>query len=115
MHMRSCTFWLLFAVLMHSAFTGLMARPVLAQDASVAVDPDHAAKRTKGLELFKSKVRGTLKQHCVSCHGENSTEGKLDLATQAGMLTNCHQPRSRRFWNGLIWVLPTLNRWFLKK
>ncbi len=86
MHMRSCTFWLLFVVLMLAAVAGPGTRSVLAQDVTVAVDPDHAAKRTKGLELFKTKVRGTLKQHCVSCHGEDSTEGKLDLATQAGLL-----------------------------
>lgn len=53
---------------------------------TAAVDPDHAAKRTQGVALFKTDVRKILKQKCVGCHGENSTEGKLDLATQEGLL-----------------------------
>ena len=51
-----------------------------------SVDPDHAAKRTQGLALFKTDVRKILKQKCVGCHGEDATEGKLDLATQEGLL-----------------------------
>jgi mono/diheme cytochrome c family protein len=50
------------------------------------VDPEHAAKRMKGLEVFRSDVRKVLKDKCVSCHGGDSTEGKLDLATQEGLL-----------------------------
>ncbi len=57
-----------------------------ADDTSVAVDPDHAAKRTKGLAIFKTDVRDLLKQNCISCHGGDATEGKLDLATQEGLL-----------------------------
>ena len=53
---------------------------------STGVDPDHAAKRTKGLELFKSSVRTTLKEKCLTCHGGDHTEGKLDLATQEELL-----------------------------
>ncbi|WP_373652508.1 PSD1 and planctomycete cytochrome C domain-containing protein [Schlesneria sp. DSM 10557] len=62
------------------------AAPVLGQEPSVAVDPDHAAKRTKGLALFQAEVRSILKQNCVSCHGEHETAGKLDLVTQEGLL-----------------------------
>ena len=57
----------------------------LAQPAA-ETDPDHAAKRTKGLELFRADVRKTLKDKCVACHGGDATEGKLDLATQEGLL-----------------------------
>ena len=59
---------------------------VCAQEGGTAVDPDHAAKRTQGLVLFKEQVRLILKQKCVSCHGEDSTEGKLDLSSQEGLL-----------------------------
>lgn len=61
------------------------AMTVLAAPAAT-VDPDHAAKRTKGLALFRAQVREVLKQKCVQCHGQDATEGKLDLATQEGLL-----------------------------
>lgn len=65
----------------------ILSHQLLAQQAAGPdVDPDHAAKRTAGLTLFKSQVREILKQKCVSCHGETSTEGKLDLVTQEGLL-----------------------------
>jgi len=50
------------------------------------VDPDHAAKRTKGLALFRAEIRDLLKQKCVACHGGDATEGKLNLVTQEGLL-----------------------------
>ena len=53
---------------------------------AAAVDPDHAAKRIQGLEVFKAEVRAILKAKCVDCHGGDATEGKLDLATQEGLL-----------------------------
>ena len=53
---------------------------------AAAVDPDHAAKRKLGLEVFKTDVRAILKDKCVTCHGGDATEGKLDLATQEGLL-----------------------------
>ncbi|MDB5342291.1 MAG: hypothetical protein JWP89_668 [Schlesneria sp.] len=49
-------------------------------------DAEHAAKRTKGLDVFRTDVRKTLKDKCIACHGGDSTEGKLDLATQEGLL-----------------------------
>lgn len=54
--------------------------------ADTAVDPQHAAKRTKGLALFKNRVRTILKENCVHCHGGDTTEAKLDLATQESVL-----------------------------
>ena len=59
---------------------------VSGQEAGTTIDPDHAAKRTKGLALFRTQVSTILKQNCVSCHGEHETEGKLDLVTQEGLL-----------------------------
>ena len=56
------------------------------EDSTANVDPDHAAKRTKGLVLFRTKVREILKQKCVQCHGGATVEGKLDLVTQEGLL-----------------------------
>jgi mono/diheme cytochrome c family protein len=57
-----------------------------AQQSGTDTDPEHAAKRTKGLEVFRAEVRKTLKDKCVACHGGDSTEGKLDMATQEGLL-----------------------------
>jgi len=39
---------------------------------AATVDPEHAAKRTKGLEIFRTDVRKILKDKCVSCHGRNT-------------------------------------------
>ena len=60
--------------------------PALAQPTDSANDPEHAAKRTKGLELFRSQVRKVLTEKCLACHGGDAFEGKLDLATQEGLL-----------------------------
>lgn len=73
----------LFTVALVCQFPAISA----AQQASDnAVDPDHAAKRTKGLALFKTGVRTVLKENCVHCHGGDTTEAKLDLATQESLL-----------------------------
>jgi mono/diheme cytochrome c family protein len=58
----------------------------MGQADNLAIDPDHAAKRTKGLEIFKSQIRDLVKQKCVHCHSGEATEGKLDLGTQQGLL-----------------------------
>ncbi len=74
-------------VLSCSAFLGRTFLDAADQAGAVAaVDPDHAAKRKLGLEVFQSDVRAILKDKCVSCHGGDATEGKLDLATQEGLL-----------------------------
>lgn len=57
-----------------------------AADEGAVVDADHAAQRAKGMKLFQSQVRDLLIQRCLSCHGGDSAEGKLDLTTQAGLL-----------------------------
>ncbi len=48
--------------------------------------PDHAQRMARGLELFKSQVRGLLAAHCLKCHGGKKTEGEFDLATREGLL-----------------------------
>ena len=51
------------------------------------VDPDHAAKMAKGLDLFKQHVRPMLVTQCVKCHGGRDVlDGDLDLADRAGLL-----------------------------
>ncbi len=55
-------------------------------DVAAAVSDKHAADMAKGLALFKSDVRGVLKQHCVKCHGGEKIRGDLDLTTRQGLL-----------------------------
>jgi mono/diheme cytochrome c family protein len=50
------------------------------------VDPDHAAKMTRGLEVFKKQVRAILADRCLKCHGGKRTEGEFDLVDRASML-----------------------------
>ena len=38
------------------------------------LDPDHAAKMAKGLDLFKSKVKPLLEGKCLRCHGGETVE-----------------------------------------
>ena len=65
---------------------GLVVLSRGAIQAADSIDAEHAAKRTQGLELFRTDVRKILKDKCVSCHGGDSSEGKLDLVTQEGLL-----------------------------
>jgi hypothetical protein len=57
-----------------------------AEEAEANIDPDHAAKRTRGLALFRAEIRELLTNKCVDCHGKNATEGKLDVVTREGLL-----------------------------
>ena len=57
-----------------------------AQQGKDAVDPDHAAKMARGLEVFKTHVRPVLVKSCVRCHGGKDTEGEFDLSDRAGLL-----------------------------
>lgn len=59
---------------------------VHAGEAVKTVPVDHAAKMEKGLELFKSEVRGILKGHCIKCHGGEITKGEFDLTTREGLI-----------------------------
>lgn len=79
--LHSSGFWALTCVLL--ALTAFAADD---GNNSNSIDPDHAAKRTKGLELFRTDVRDILKQQCLSCHAGDTIEGKLNLATHEGLL-----------------------------
>jgi hypothetical protein len=59
----------------------LLASPLLAQVPAplTAVDADHAARMTKGLELFKTEVRPLLVDKCLKCHGGKRVESEFDL------------------------------------
>ena len=50
------------------------------------VDPDHAAKMAKGLELFKTSVKPILMEQCVRCHGGKKTESEFDLTDRESLL-----------------------------
>jgi cytochrome c553 len=43
------------------------------------VDADHAAKMTRGQDLFKKHVRPLLLQKCFKCHGGKTVESEFDL------------------------------------
>jgi mono/diheme cytochrome c family protein len=50
------------------------------------VDPDHAAKMARGLEVFKQGVRPVLEQRCAKCHSGETVKSKLDLSDRDGLL-----------------------------
>lgn len=50
------------------------------------VPPDHPEQMKKGLELFKSKVRPILVQHCLDCHGGKKTRGNFDLSDRKPLI-----------------------------
>lgn len=41
---------------------------------------------TRGLELYRRRVRGILQAQCVKCHSGNRLEGDLDLSSRATLL-----------------------------
>jgi mono/diheme cytochrome c family protein len=51
-----------------------------------ALDPDHAEKMARGLEVFRDRVRGLLKTHCVKCHGGERIESEFDLTDRERLL-----------------------------
>ncbi len=55
-------------------------------DASLAVEPEHAAKMTASQNLFRETVGTILKEHCVECHGGEKTKSGLDLVTRDALL-----------------------------
>src|SRR5688572_26029454 len=54
--------------------------------AADTLPPDHAARMTKGLELFQNEVGPLLKEHCLKCHGGEKTKSDFDLATREDLL-----------------------------
>ncbi len=55
-------------------------------NSGAAVDPDHARKMARGMQLFKSTVRPLLVNHCLECHGGETVESEFDLSTRKGLL-----------------------------
>src|SRR5262245_3297711 len=53
---------------------------------SGAVASDHAAKMSRGLEVFKNHIQPILVKSCVRCHGGKKIEGELDLTERDGLL-----------------------------
>jgi cytochrome c553 len=68
-----------------AVFFALLVVPVAATP-QAKVDPDHAAKMTKGTELFKTSVRGILQAKCVKCHSGDRVEGEFDMGTREALL-----------------------------
>ena len=54
--------------------------------APAALPPDHAARMTRGLELFRTDIAPLLREHCVKCHGGEKTRNDFDLTTREGLL-----------------------------
>jgi hypothetical protein len=51
------------------------------------LDPEHAAKMTKGLDIFKKHVRPVLVQQCLKCHGgKEKIEADFDLSDRPALL-----------------------------
>lgn len=76
----------LFVVLGLLAFA-LAAAAQPKAPADKPLDPEHAAKMTKGLDIFKKHVRPVLIQQCLKCHGGKETiEAELDLSDRPALL-----------------------------
>ncbi|MBX9789346.1 MAG: PSD1 and planctomycete cytochrome C domain-containing protein [Pirellulales bacterium] len=80
------------AVLAYS-LAELAMQPAAAQQAakpsgaaSADLDPNHAEKMARGLEVFRGQVRSTLKEHCVKCHGGQRIESEFDLTDRDRLL-----------------------------
>src|SRR6516225_2019581 len=71
-----------------------VARPESSKDvaaesmapADKPVEPDHAARMARGLEIFKTHVRTVLEKRCVKCHGGKSVESEFNLTNREGLL-----------------------------
>ena len=50
------------------------------------VDPDHAKKIAKGLQLFRTQVRSILVKRCLGCHGGQDVQSEFDLSTREDLL-----------------------------
>ena len=50
------------------------------------VPADHAERATRGLALFKSRIKNLLIEKCLACHGGDATEGKFSLADRSNLV-----------------------------
>jgi mono/diheme cytochrome c family protein len=74
------------SVLLGAGLTWAVALADTKAPADPKVDPEHAAKMARGLELFKKDVRALLTQHCLRCHGGKETEAEFDLTDRERLL-----------------------------
>ena len=65
--------------------TAPVAAPATAP-AAAPLDPNHAEKMARGLEVFGGGVKATLKEHCVKCHGGERIESEFDLTDRDRLL-----------------------------
>jgi mono/diheme cytochrome c family protein len=84
--------WIVGAVLL-AAFVPARADdppPAAEQPADHAaiepLDPEHAAKMARGLEIFNGQVRAILVNRCVQCHGGERIESEFDLTDRPALL-----------------------------
>ncbi len=75
----------LTALIVASCFAWSQDKPA-AESQKPAVDPDHAAKMAKGLDVFKKHVRQILNDRCLKCHGGKETESGFDLSDRDRLL-----------------------------
>jgi hypothetical protein len=63
-------------------------RPITASPPAppVALPANHAQQMAKGLELYRTRVRGILQAKCLKCHSGNRLEGDLDISQRSGLL-----------------------------
>jgi hypothetical protein len=50
------------------------------------LDPEHAAKMAKGLDLFKKHVKPVIESRCLRCHGGQKVESELDLSDRDSLV-----------------------------
>ncbi len=54
--------------------------------APAPIDPDHAVKMVKGLDVFTKHVKPILESKCLRCHGGKKIESDFDLSDREGLL-----------------------------
>jgi hypothetical protein len=76
--------WLLAAPLLGGV--ALFGSSLRGQTQAPPLDPEHAAKMARGLEVFRKHVRPVLVQRCLRCHGGEQVKSELNLSDRDGLL-----------------------------
>jgi hypothetical protein len=69
-----------------ACFTSAVAAAQTQAPPAKPLDPDHAAKMAKGLQVFKKHVRPLLEKRCVRCHGGEQVKSDFDLSDRDELL-----------------------------